>query len=81
MMELLSGFAALSLVSGALTALLPEGSLRRTACMVVGLMMLMYWYTGLTSLGDHLPVAGQSPATPLVHTGATLPEITTEDAP
>ena len=41
MLQLLSGFAALSLLSGTLMALLPQGSLRRTAAMVTGLMMLL----------------------------------------
>lgn len=81
MLEVLSGFAALSLISGALTALLPEGSLRRTACMVVGLLMLMYWYTGLQTLGDRLPLPGHSPASPLVPTGVTLSSPMQEAAP
>lgn len=80
MLELLAGFAALSIVSGALTALLPDGSLRRTAGMVVGLMMLMYWYTGLQSLGNMLPHPVHAPATPLMQTGVTLPAATEEAA-
>ena len=81
MLKLLAGFAALSLISGALTALLPEGSLRRTACMVVGLLMLMYWYTGLQSLGSLLPISIQAPDTPLASTGVTLTTAAQEDTP
>lgn len=48
MLQMLSRFAALSLVSGLVMSLLPEGSLRRTAAMVVGLMMLIFWAEGIS---------------------------------
>ncbi len=57
MMRLLSGFSALSLISGALLAILPEGTLRRTASMVIGLLMLFFWVQGLSDLCGSLPEA------------------------
>lgn len=73
MMRLLHGFAALSLVSGALMALLPDRPIRRTATMVVGLMMLMWWAEGLTALWDSLPAASvPTIATPLTSTGLNM---------
>lgn len=50
MMELLETFSALALVSGLMSALLPEGSLRRTAAMAAGLLMLLIWSDGLGAL-------------------------------
>ncbi len=76
MLALLSGFAALSLLSGALLSLLPEGSLRRTASMAVGLMMLVYWAGGLQQLLQDLSCTFPLPDSPLTATGLTLPEET-----
>lgn len=76
MMRLLGGFAALSLISGALTALLPEGSLRRTAAMAIGLMMLIYWASGLEEMARSLPEALLlQPEAALSSTGLSLPAI------
>lgn len=76
MMRLLGGFAALSLISGALTALLPEGSLRRTAAMAIGLMMLIYWASGLEEMAKALPEALLlQPKAALSSTGLSLPAI------
>ncbi len=49
-MQLLQTFAALSLASGAVMALLPEGGLRKTAGMVVGLLMLLCWAEGIAGV-------------------------------
>ena len=86
MMRLLGGFAALSLISGALTALLPEGSLRRTAAMAIGLMMLIYWASGLEEMAKALPEALLlQPEAALSSTGLSLPAIeaalTQEESP
>ncbi len=71
MMALLHSFSSLTLICVLLLTLLPEGSLRRTASMVVGLLMLLMWSEGLTSLLS-LPDALDAPASPLVSTGARL---------
>ena len=81
MLQLLSGFAALSLLSGTLMALLPQGSLRRTAAMVTGLMMLLYWSGGLQQLLGSISLTSDTPAPLLTGTGLTLPDITQEVSP
>ena len=81
MFELLTGFAALSVLAGMLTALLPEGSLRRTACMVVGLLMLMYWYDGLQTLTGLFPGFSGAPSPILAPTGISLPDPSAEVQP
>ena len=50
MMDLLETFSALALISGLMNAMLPEGSLRRTAAMAAGLLMLLIWSDGLAAL-------------------------------
>ena len=75
MMQLLHGFAALSLVSGALMALLPDRPIRRTATMVVGLMMLMWWAEGLSTLWSNFPSASATAvSSALTATGLQLKE-------
>lgn len=49
-MKLLVTFAALSLGGAALLSLLPEGGIKQTAGMVIGLLTLMCWAEGLASL-------------------------------
>ena len=54
-MEWLHSCAALSLCCGVAAALLPEGSLRRTAALVLGLALTLCWVEGLcglTGLGE-----------------------------
>lgn len=50
MMKLLVAFAALSLAGSALLSLLPEGGIKQTAGMVIGLLTLMCWVEGVASL-------------------------------
>lgn len=68
MLELLRAFAGLTLLSGALLSLIPQGSLRRAAGMAVGLMMLMLWSQGLQELGLSMPgaIAADTPSPPAV---------------
>lgn len=74
MLKLLTGFAALALIAGALMSLLPEGSLRSAASMAIGLVMLLYWFGGLQELLQDmsLPMPAHSPV--LTSTGITLQE-------
>lgn len=72
MMHLLSAFAAFSMISGAITALLPEGAIRRTTSMVIGLMMLCFWANGIEQLLQSLPDPGGIPASALTSTGLIL---------
>ena len=75
MMTLLSGFAALALLSGALLALLGEGSMRHAAAMAAGLVMLLYWSSGLQDLLADLDMpANGAPATVLTSTSVALPQ-------
>ena len=74
MMDLLKQFAALSLICSLLLTLLPEGTIRRTAAMAVGLLLLLCWSEGLFILWDQqraLPAA-QLQATSLAPTGLQL---------
>ncbi|MBQ8554889.1 MAG: hypothetical protein IJ438_03345 [Clostridia bacterium] len=73
MMSLLHQFAALSLISGVMMTLLPDGSLRRTARMVVGLLMLLSWADGLADLMQ-IPVTAALPSTVLSPAGASVEE-------
>lgn len=67
-MEWLHPFIALTLCCGIILTLLPEGSLRRTAALVLGLIMTLCWADSLSAL-FHWPALPEPPATMLVHTG------------
>lgn len=69
---MLISFCTLSLVSGLILTLLPEGSMRSSARLVTGLLMLLLWADGIQSLltPSSLP---DLPRTPLTSTGVTLP--------
>ena len=71
MTALLRSFASLALVSGVIMSLLPEGSIKRTAAMTVGLLMLLCWLEGLQGLLP-LPEGTLPPYSPLSGTGMTL---------
>lgn len=72
MLHMLQSFATLSLLSGIMLTLLPEGSLRRTASMAVGLLMLTLWADGLTSLFTGWFAESPLPQTALTSTGTSL---------
>ena len=66
MLKMLSSFAALSICGTIVLSLLPEGGLKRTAGMAVGLLTLMCWAEGVTTLlqidlPDVLPSTALSP--------------------
>lgn len=71
-MEWLHPFIALTLCCGVVLTLLPEGSLRRTAALVLGLVMTLCWADGIASL-LHWPELPQAPATMLTQTGYAVP--------
>lgn len=50
MMQMLVTFAALSMAGTVVLSLLPEGGLKRTAGMAVGLLSLMCWAEGVAGL-------------------------------
>lgn len=79
MMDLLRTFSTLTLMAGAVLTLLPEGSLRKTAILVLGLMITMCWTEGLFAL---LPSAdGQFPTGSLLApTAITLSGIQAQSA-
>ena len=79
-MVLLRTFATLALISGALLVLLPEGSLRRTAALVMGLLLTLCWAQGLMAL-IQLPPASDMPDTVLSSTGMTVQQIADDLTP
>ena len=79
-MALLKTFATMALISGALLMLLPEGSLRKTAALVMGLMLTLCWAEGIIML-FRLPVGGAYPDTVLTDTGTTVQALVDELAP
>lgn len=73
-MELLKHFAILTLAAGMILSLLPEGSLRRTASMAAGLMMLLFWAEGISAILNSAMVLSvpEAPLTPLTSTGSDV---------
>ncbi|MBE5804530.1 MAG: hypothetical protein E7316_08475 [Clostridiales bacterium] len=67
-MEWLHPFIALTLSCGVVLSLLPEGSLRRTAALVLGLVLTLCWAEGLAGL-IQWPSLPQPPQTALTLTG------------
>jgi len=53
-MDLLRTFSTLALMASAILTLLPEGSLRKTAALALGLMITLCWAQGLIEL-MHFP--------------------------
>lgn len=49
-MTLLKSFSTLALISSAVLMLLPEGSLRKTAALVIGLLLMLCWAEGLLAM-------------------------------
>ena len=79
-MALLKTFATMALIAGALLMLLPEGSLRKTAALVMGLMLTLCWAEGLMALFQ-LPEGGAYSGTALTSTGTTVQAIADDLAP
>ena len=79
MMELLTTFAALSMVGTVILSLLPEGGIKRTASMAVGLLTLICWAKGIAALFDIEPSADM-PESALVSTALTVQEAAAEAA-
>ena len=50
MMRTLATFAALSMAGTVILSLLPEGSMKRTAGMAIGLLTLLCWAESISSL-------------------------------
>lgn len=73
-MELLKRFAILTLAAGMILSMLPEGSLRRTASMAAGLMMLLFWADGISAILNSVMVLSvpEAPLTPLTSTGSDV---------
>lgn len=67
-MDWLHPFIALTLCCGLVLTLLPEGGLRRTCALVLGLIMTLCWADSLLELLS-LPALPETPATILVETG------------
>ncbi len=71
MMRMLTTFAALSMAGTVLLSLLPEGGLKRTAGMAVGLLTLMCWAEGIASLLG-FELSAETPETALAPTATSI---------
>lgn len=71
MMQTLATFAALSMAGTVLLSLLPEGGMKRTAGMAVGLLTLLCWAEGIASLLG-IDLAMDAPSTPLQPTAYSM---------
>ena len=71
MLKPLFTFAALSIAGSGVLSLLPHGSLRKTAAMVIGLLTMLCWAEGFLGM---LNWSGsvQSAQTILTHTNVSL---------
>lgn len=63
-MELILPFAALSMCCAAAISLLPEGSLRKTAMLAMGILLVAVWAEGLSGILSP-PTAMDAPDTVL----------------
>lgn len=69
-MELLRSFSALALIASALLMLLSDGPMRRTASVLIGLVMTLMWVEGLCR---HIPLpAPAAPTSVLSASSASL---------
>ncbi len=57
-MEVIQAFAALSLCCGAALMLLPDGSVKRTAALAMGMMLSLLWLQGAADALSGLPKPG-----------------------
>lgn len=71
MMQMLVTFAALSMAGTVVLSLLPEGGLKRTAGMAVGLLSLMCWAEGIASLLG-IELSMDAPASILTPTAVSI---------
>ncbi len=71
MMQLLTTFAALSMAGTVLLSLLPEGGIKRTAGLAVGLLTILCWAEGIARLLE-IDLAADFPASALSSTAVTL---------
>lgn len=60
-MELIREYAALAMVCGAAMLLLPQSGLRRTASLAMGLVIALFWLSGLREMFQ-LPAVPVAPA-------------------
>ncbi len=79
MMQTIATFAALSMAGTIVLSLLPEGGIKRTAAMAVGLVTLMCWAEGIAGLFG-LDIEIRLPATPLAATSVSLSRAEAEAA-
>lgn len=79
MMQTIVTFAALSMAGTVILSLLPEGGIKRTAGMAVGLLTLMCWAEGIAALLG-IELSASTPLTALVSTSINVDEAAQEAA-
>lgn len=73
MMHLLTTFAALSMAGTVLLSLLPDGGMKRTAGLAVGLLTILCWAEGIAQLLE-IDLEADIPTAVLSPTAVTLDE-------
>lgn len=71
MLQMLSTFAALSMCGTVMLSLLPEGGIKRTAGLAVGLLTLMCWAEGIAGLLG-IPLTLDAPSTAFAPTALSI---------
>lgn len=77
MMHLLTTFAALSMAGTVLLSLLPEGGMKRTAGLAVGLLTILCWAEGIARILE-IDLGADFPGTVLSSTTVTLDDAVTD---
>ena len=80
MLKPLFTVAALSIAGSGVLSLLPHGSLRKTAAMVIGLLTMLCWAEGFLSLLNWTG-SGQSDIAVLTPTSVSLSSMISAEAP
>ncbi len=77
MLDTLATFAALSMAGTVILSLLPEGGIKRTAGLAVGLLTLMCWAEGIAVLLG-IPLSAPESAAVLVPTAISIEDAAAE---
>ena len=77
MLDTLATFAALSMAGTVILSLLPDGGLKRSAGLAIGLLMILCWAEGISGMLD-IPFTAKAPAEILIPTSVNIEGAATE---